>query len=84
MARMPPTAASAAESAVNKGTPYETLSKKMGAENGFEVQAYDNQPDAVQAVLSGRAYATIVGNTSVLYIASQNPPIPRKLTTSIQ
>src|SRR5689334_17979558 len=59
--------------AVNKGTPYETVSKAKGQEIGFEVQAYDTQPDAVQAVLSGRAYATIVGNTSVLYIASQNP-----------
>ena len=27
--------------AVNKGTPYETLSKQMGREIGFEVQAYD-------------------------------------------
>ena len=27
----------------------------------------------MQAVLSGRAYATLVGNTSVLYIAKQNP-----------
>jgi polar amino acid transport system substrate-binding protein len=59
--------------AVNKGTPYETLSKKMGQEVGFEVQAYDTQPDAIQAVLSGRAYATLVGNTSVLYAASKNP-----------
>ncbi|MBS0518410.1 MAG: transporter substrate-binding domain-containing protein [Proteobacteria bacterium] len=59
--------------AVNKGTPYETLSKKMGQEIGFEVQAYDTQPDAIQAVLSGRAYATLVGNTSVLYAASKNP-----------
>jgi polar amino acid transport system substrate-binding protein len=59
--------------AVNKGTPYETLSKKKGEEIGFEVQAYDTQPDAVQAVLSGRAYATLVGNTSVRYIAKQNP-----------
>jgi len=59
--------------AVNKGTPYETLSKKMGEQYGIEVQAYDTQPDAVQAVLSGRAYATLVGNTSVRYIAKQNP-----------
>ncbi|TMJ28932.1 MAG: transporter substrate-binding domain-containing protein [Alphaproteobacteria bacterium] len=59
--------------AVNKGTPYETVSKAKGQEFGFEVQAYDNQPDAIQAVLSGRAYATIVGNTSVLYAAKQNP-----------
>ena len=59
--------------AVNKGTPYETLSKKMGEEHGFTVQAYDTQPDAVQAVLSGRAYATLSGNTSIVYAASKNP-----------
>ena len=29
----------------------------------------------MQAVLSGRAYATIVGNTSVLYMAKQNPQL---------
>ena len=27
------------------------------------MQAYDTQPDATQAVLSGRAYATLGGNT---------------------
>ena len=59
--------------AVNKGTPYETISKEQGAKHGFEVQAYDSQSDAVQAVLSGRAYATFVGNTSVDYIAKQTP-----------
>ena len=59
--------------AVNKGTPYETISKAKGTEFGFEVQAYDSQSDAVQAVLSGRAYATFVGNTSVQYVAKQNP-----------
>ena len=59
--------------AVNKGTPYETLSKKMGQEIGFDVQAYDTQPDATQAVLSGRAYATLGGNTTIVYAASKNP-----------
>ena len=59
--------------AVNKGTPYETLSKAEGAKHGFTVQAYDTQPDAVQAVLSGRAYATLAGNTTVVYAASKNP-----------
>ena len=59
--------------AVNKGTPYETMSKAMGEKYGFTVQAYDTQPDAVQAVLSGRAYATLVGNTSIVYAASKNP-----------
>lgn len=59
--------------AVNKGTPYETLSKKKGEELGFTVQVYDTQPDAIQAVLSGRAYATLGGNTVVRYAASKNP-----------
>jgi polar amino acid transport system substrate-binding protein len=58
---------------VNKGTPYETLSKKMGQEHGFDVQVYDTQPDATQAVLSGRAYATLGGNTTIVYAASKNP-----------
>ena len=59
--------------AVNKGTPYETLSKSMGEKFGFTVQAYDTQPDAIQAVLSGRAYATLGGNTVIVYAASKNP-----------
>jgi polar amino acid transport system substrate-binding protein len=58
---------------VNKGTPYETLSKVEGAKHGFTVQAYDTQPDATQAVLSGRAYATLGGNTTIVYAASKNP-----------
>jgi polar amino acid transport system substrate-binding protein len=58
---------------VNKGTPYETLSKKKGQEIGFDVQVYDTQPDATQAVLSGRAYATLGGNTTIRYAASKNP-----------
>lgn len=59
--------------AVNKGTPYENLAKAEGAKHGFAVQAYDTQPDAIQAVLSGRAYATLGGNTTIVYAASKNP-----------
>jgi polar amino acid transport system substrate-binding protein len=59
--------------AVNKGTPYETESKKNGEKYGFTVQAYDTQPDATQAVLAGRAYATLGGNTTIVYAASKNP-----------
>jgi len=58
---------------VNKGTPYEQLSKAEGAKHGFTVQAYDTQPDATQAVISGRAYATLGGNTTIVYAASKNP-----------
>ena len=59
--------------AVNKGTPYETLSKAEAEKNGFTVQVYDTQPDATQAVLAGRAYATLGGNTTIVYAASKNP-----------
>lgn len=59
--------------AVNKGTPYETLSKAKAEALGFTVQVYDTQPDATQAVLSGRAYATLGGNTVIKYTASKNP-----------
>src|SRR5262245_3270350 len=68
--------------AVNKGTPYETLSKKKGEEIGFSVQAYDTQPDATQAVLSGRAYATLGGNTVIVYTASKNPQFVADLELS--
>ena len=59
--------------AVNKGTPYESLSKKMGEQYGFTTQTFDTNPDAVQAVVSGHAYANLAGNTVVRYAASKNP-----------
>ncbi len=59
--------------AVNKGTPYENLAKKMGEQHGFTVQTFDTNPDAVQAVVSGHAYANLAGNTVVRYAAKRNP-----------
>src|SRR4051812_29256327 len=58
---------------VNKGTPYESLAKKMGEQYGFSVQTFDTQPDAVQAVVSGHAYANLAGNTVIKYAVSKNP-----------
>ncbi len=66
--------------AVNKGTPYETLSKAQGEKIGFAVQVYDTQPDAIQAVMSGRAYATLGGNTVIRYAATKNPGFVADLT----
>ncbi len=67
---------------VNKGTPYETLAKAEGEKNGFTVQVYDTQPDATQAVLSGRAYATLGGNTVIAYAATKNPQFVADLELS--
>ena len=50
-----------------EGAVIDGFSTAMGQEIGFEVQAYDTQPDAIQAVLSGRAYATLGGNTVRVY-----------------
>jgi polar amino acid transport system substrate-binding protein len=58
---------------VNKGTPYEVLAKQMGDKIGFTVQVFDTTPDAVQAVVSGRAAAALAGNTVIKYAASKNP-----------
>lgn len=66
--------------AVNKGTPYESLSKKMGEQYGFKVLVFDTQPDAVQAVLSGHAYASLAGNTVIKYAAKRSPQFVADLT----
>jgi polar amino acid transport system substrate-binding protein len=58
---------------VNKGTPYEQLALKESKIVGFTVQTFDTEPDAVQAVLSGHAYANLSGNTVVVYAAKTNP-----------
>jgi polar amino acid transport system substrate-binding protein len=58
---------------VNKGTPYEALAKKMADQYGVTVQTFDTEPDAVQAVVSGHAYANLAGNTVIKYAASKNP-----------
>ena len=68
--------------AVNKGTPYESLSKQMGEKYGFTVQTFDTEPDAVQAVVSGHAYANLAGNTVVKYAASKNPQFVADLLLS--
>jgi polar amino acid transport system substrate-binding protein len=65
---------------VNKGTPYEQLARKMGEQIGFDVQAYDTNADAIQAVLSGRAYANLAGNTVIRYAASKNSNFVADLT----
>lgn len=59
--------------AVNKGSAYDSWAQANAARYGFTVQAYDTNTDAVQAVLAGRAYANLAGNTVVKFAATRNP-----------
>ncbi len=58
---------------VNKGSAYDQWAAANAARYGFTVQTYDTQPDAVQAVVTGRAYANLGGNTTVRYAATRIP-----------
>jgi polar amino acid transport system substrate-binding protein len=58
---------------VNKGTPYEQWVTRNAERLNLTLLAFDTQPDAVQAVLQGRAYANLSGNTVIRYSASRTP-----------
>jgi polar amino acid transport system substrate-binding protein len=58
---------------VNKGTPYEAWVNNNRERLNLTLLAFDTQPDAVQAVLQGRAYANLSGNTVIKYSASRTP-----------
>lgn len=61
--------------AVNKGSAYDAWARQNQAKYGFEFQSYGTNSDAVQAVLSGRAFANLAGNTVVAYAATRNPSL---------
>src|SRR5690606_8018606 len=66
--------------AVNKGSPYHKWALDHQQQYGFETLPFETQPDAIQAVLGGRAYATLAGNTTVRYTATQVPRLVPSLT----
>jgi polar amino acid transport system substrate-binding protein len=57
----------------NKGSAYDKWLTDNAAAMGFKVEAYPTNSDAVQAVLSGRADATLGGNTVSAFAATRNP-----------
>ena len=60
---------------VNKGSAYDKWARDLEAQIGWEVQSFGTQSDAVQAVLSGRAFANVAGNTVIAWAAKQNPQL---------
>ncbi len=57
----------------NKGSAYDKWLSDNAALHGFKTEAYPTNSDAVQAVLSGRADATLGGNTVSAFAALRNP-----------
>lgn len=60
---------------VNKGSAYDSWARGLEAKTGWTVESFGTQSDAVQAVLSGRAFANITGNTVGAWAAKQNPQL---------
>jgi polar amino acid transport system substrate-binding protein len=58
--------------AASKGSAFERWLADHAARYGFRAESYPTHPDAVQAVLSGRADATLSGHTVAAHAALRN------------
>lgn len=58
--------------AVNNGSAYDLWATANHEELGFEILRYGKNADAVQAVLSGRAFANLVGESVAMWAVRQN------------
>lgn len=61
--------------AVNKGSVYDSWAREKAEEIGWIVESYGTNSDAVQAVVSDRAFANVAGNTVSAWAVKQNPAI---------
>ena len=58
--------------AVNKGSAYDRWARNLTDQVGWTVESYGTNTDAVQAVLSGRAFANVAGNTVIAWAVKNN------------
>jgi polar amino acid transport system substrate-binding protein len=60
---------------VNKGSAYDSWARELEGKIGWKVESFGTQPDAVQAVLVGRADANVAGNTVIAWAVKNNPQL---------
>ena len=60
---------------VNKGSAYDKWARGLQKKIGWKVESYGTNTDAVQAVISGRAFANVAGNTVSAWAVKKNPQI---------
>jgi polar amino acid transport system substrate-binding protein len=61
--------------ALNKGSVYDSWARGLSDKIGWSVESFGTNTDAVQAVISGRAYANVAGNTASAWAVKNNPAI---------
>jgi polar amino acid transport system substrate-binding protein len=60
---------------VNKGSVYDSWARELEGKIGWKIESFGTQPDAVQAVVIGRADANVAGKTVIAWAVKNNPQL---------